>query len=260
MIRINVDEFLRDEFPPLFPQGDADPAWKGFGIEEFLDVFVPVLIRAGVDCIDVSKGDFESCDRLIEPLYYPEGYHVYLVARVKKRIAELGANVPVSAVGRLTDPALCRRLIEEGKTDLVALGRQALADPDFAMKALTGRESEINKCIHCDACTGRLFARWRVHCTVNPEFLNEGKWKVGLRRVDRSKRVVIVGGGVAGMQTAVLAAERGHQVTVLEKDEALGGTIRKNAAAIPKLETTDLNGLVTSLMRRIKTFDRIKVT
>ena len=259
MIRINVDEFLRDEFPPLFPQGDADPAWKGYGIEEFLDVFVPVLIRAGVDCIDVSKGDFESCDRLIEPLYYPRGYHVYLAERVKKRIAELGARVPVIAVGRLTDPALCRRLVEEGKTDLVALGRQALADPDFAMKALTGRESEINKCIYCDACTGRLFARWRVHCTVNPALLNEGKWKVGLRRVDRPKRVVIVGGGVAGMQTAVLAAERGHQVTVLEKDEALGGTIRKNAAAIPKLETTELNGLVTSLMRRIRTFDRIEV-
>lgn len=259
MIRINVDEFIRDEFPPLFPQGDADPIWKGFGIDEFIEVFVPALIRAGVDCIDVSKGNFESCDRLIEPLYYPEGYHVYLASMVKKRIGELGANIPVITVGKITDPALCRRIVEEGKADLVALGRQALADPDFAIKALTGRESEINKCIHCDSCTGRLFARWRVHCTVNPELLNEEKWKVGLRRVDRPKRVVIVGGGVAGMQAAVLAAARGHQVTLLEKDLALGGTIRKNAAAIPKLETTDLNGLVTSLMRRIKTFDSIKV-
>jgi 2,4-dienoyl-CoA reductase-like NADH-dependent reductase (Old Yellow Enzyme family)/thioredoxin reductase len=259
MIRINADEFIRDEFPPLYPQEDADPDWRGYGIDEFLDEFVPALIKAGVDGIDVSKGNFESCDRLIEPLYYPRGYHVYLAERVKQRIAELGASVPVIAVGRLNDPTLCRSLVEEGRTDLVALGRQALADPDFALKALTGRENEINKCIYCDACTGRLFARWRVHCTVNPALVNEGKWRLGLRRADRPKRVAIVGGGVAGMQTALVAAERGHQVTILEQDGALGGTLRKNAAAIPNLETTELNNLVTSLMRRIRGVGNIEV-
>lgn len=259
MIRINADEFIRDDFPPLFPQGDADPAWEGYGIDEFLEVFVPSLIEAGVDCIDVSKGNFESCDRLIEPLYYPRGYHVYLAEMVKKRIRELGADVPVMAVGRLNDPALCRRLVEDGKTDMVALGRQALADPDFAIKALTGREAEINRCTYCDACTGRLFARWRVHCTVNPELMNEGKWKIRMRNAERPKKVVVIGGGVAGMETAVLAARRGHKVILMEKDSALGGTVRKNASAIPRLETGELNNIVTSLMRQLRSLDNIEV-
>lgn len=258
-IRINADEFISDDFPPLFPQGDAQPSWEGYGLEEFLKVFVPAIVEAGADAIDVSKGNFESCDRIIEPLYYPKAYHVYLTERVKKRLAELGANIPVITVGRINDPALCRRLVEEGKTDMVALGRQALADPDFPLKALSGRENEINRCIYCDACTGRLFSRWRVHCTVNPELMNEGKWKYQMRKVEKAKRVVVIGGGIGGMETALLAGRRGHLVTLIEKDSALGGTVRKNAGAIPNVETGELNHLVTSLMRRVKAENTIEV-
>ncbi len=258
MIRVNADEFVRGDFP-LLPQEDADPAWEGYGIEEFLEVFLPALIGAGVDCIDVSKGNYDSQDRMIEPLYYPRGYHTYLAARVKKRISELGSKVPVIAIGRLNDPALCRRLIEEEKTDMVALGRQGLADPDFPIKALTGREEEINRCLFCDTCTGRLFARWRVHCTVNPELMNERKWKLGMHRAERPKKVVVVGGGVGGMETAVISAKRGHRVTLIEKDTALGGTVRKNASAIPNLNTRELGNVVTSLMRWIREQDNIEV-
>lgn len=259
IIRINADEFIRDDFPPLFPQADAAPGWEGYSIEDFIKVFLPALIESGVDCIDVSKGNFESCDRVIEPLYYPIGYHMYLSERIKKGISELRANVPVIAVGKLNDPVLCRKLIQDEKTDIVALGRQALADPDFALKTLTGRDNEINRCIYCDACTGRLFSRWRVHCTVNPELMNEGKWKHQMRKADKSKKVVVVGGGIGGMETAILAAKRGHQVTIIEKDPALGGTVRKNAAAIPNLETSELNNVITSLIRQIRVLDNIEV-
>lgn len=191
------------------------------------------LEEAGVNAIDVvSGGDFYSgC------MYIPPGCNVPLSRVIKKAI-----KIPVMVAGRINDPALAEQILAEGAADFITLGRALIADPDFASKASTGRSSEIRRCLACGKCNEHVPQDWNVPmvCTVNPEVGLEKQFK--LRPAQRAKRVLVIGGGPAGMQAALSCSERGHNVTLWEESPSLGGQL--NIAHLPP----DKDGLKTFLL------------
>lgn len=140
-------------------------------------------------------------------------------------------SIPVTVVGGITTPELAEQLIAEGKCDLVALARQLTADPEFANKAQSGQEDDILPCLRCYKCfPGPL--EDNIHdlstlfgCSVNPEAFYFDQAVLESKPVS-TKKVLVIGGGIGGMEAAVIAAERGHQVTLVEKSDALGGLLK----------------------------------
>jgi NADPH-dependent 2,4-dienoyl-CoA reductase/sulfur reductase-like enzyme len=117
---------------------------------------------------------------------------------------------------------LANQILEEKKADLISMGRALIADPDLPAKALQGRTEEILPCISCNRCIQSI-RKGALQCAVNPETGREAVFKV--RKTEHPKRVWVVGGGPAGMKAAEIAARRGHQVTLYEKEEKLGGNL-----------------------------------
>ncbi|MHB1190547.1 MAG: FAD-dependent oxidoreductase, partial [Armatimonadota bacterium] len=182
--------------------------------------------EAGVDALHISAGNYTSYSDgyMIQPMAIPDGPLVPLAEKVKSAV-----GIPVIAVGKLRDPDLCEQVIRSGKADFVALGRVLLADHEWPKKAMEGRTSEIDKCIACNqGCISRLFEQKDVWCTVNPLTARELLFACppGERLA-----IYVAGGGPAGMSAAKFAAERGHRVTLCEKEDKLGGQLFAAAAA-----------------------------
>jgi NADPH-dependent 2,4-dienoyl-CoA reductase/sulfur reductase-like enzyme len=166
-------------------------------------------------------------------------------------------NIPVAVVGGINDPAMAEAIIAEGKADFVALGRQALADPEFANKALTGRADEIAPCQRCGCFSpmaqieGEIPPPHTFQCAVNP--VSSKEYRMSLEPAPKQKRsVLVIGGGPGGMYAAITAAERGHQVTLVEKEASLGGTLK--FAEIDHYKS-DLNQYKNSLINRVQRLD-----
>ncbi len=223
--RISSDEFMEDI-------GET-----GVTIDETANVIAPKLIEAGVDGIDASAGRIGiTPDHSFPPLYDPPGVNVRLATAVKQKV-----QAPVICVGRINEPRLAFKIVEKGQADIVALCRPVIADPDYVVKAKEGRFEDVRKCIACNYCLDLLFKNFVVRCAVNPEYGRQEKF--ALTPAPRAKKVLVVGGGVGGMETARVAALRGHRVTLVEKDSVLGGTVRIGGA-IPNVPTGELNNIV----------------
>ena len=196
----------------------------GITIEETKQV-VPLVVEGGAQAIHVS-GYGAGSYITTAPIADTPGLLVPLAEQVKRL-----TNVPVIAVGRL-DLELGEKILEEGKADLVAIGRRLMADPDLPNKTAEGRLAEITPCIGCMECIERLAFDERgkgVSCLVNPALGRESEYQI--ETVRKAKNVVLVGGGPSGMQAAIVAAQRGHRVTLFEKEAKLGGQL--NIAALP---------------------------
>jgi len=175
-----------------------------------------LIEEAGIDAIDIVSGATESMEWIVPYMSVPMGYNVDIAEAVKKAI-----NIPVMVAGRITTPEFAEEIIREEKTDLVDLGRALIADPDFPNKAAQNKAEDIRPCIGCTRCVESFLNRQPLVCTVNPMVGREGKTKI--QQVASVKKLLVVGGGPAGMQAAITASSRGHAVTLWEKEGKLGG-------------------------------------
>jgi 2-enoate reductase len=191
------------------------------------------LETAGFDAIHVNAGCYETIDLIFSPIYKEDACLAWAAAAMKEMV-----DLPVIAVGKIT-PESGEALIESGQADFVAIGRGLIADPDLPVKVRTGRIDHIRPCIRCnERCIGRLWAHRPLSCSVNPLAGEEGHYEI--RKAEKRKKVLVIGGGPAGMEAARVAGLRGHQVTLLEKDAALGGQLRAAAAPPFKKEYRQL--------------------
>lgn len=189
----------------------------------------PRLVAAGVDAFHVSGG---VIDRLTTQMVTGSHYgdaHNLAAARALKQVVE----VPVISVGRIHDPVLAERILREGSADLVAMGRPLLADAELPEKARQGRLAELRRCISCQSCIDSM-ETGRMHCAVNPETGREQE--LFPRPAQRARRVLVIGGGPAGLMAARTAALRGHRVELYEREGFLGGALVAAATVHPENE------------------------
>jgi 2,4-dienoyl-CoA reductase-like NADH-dependent reductase (Old Yellow Enzyme family)/thioredoxin reductase len=176
-----------------------------------------------VDLIHVSAGNHEVDEvyTVTHPsLFLPDGVNVRYAAEIKKHV-----KTPVATVGALADPDLMESIIAEGRADIVEAARGLLADPDLPTKARVGKKEEIRRCMRCLSCFSALVNTGQFYCAINPESGREAEMKFDIPPT-QVKKVLVVGGGVAGMQAALTCAKRGHAVILCEKDGRLGGVLR----------------------------------
>lgn len=203
--------------------------------------------RAGADLLSVSYGTAES-GTVINSNYTPAGFNAPNAHRIRRQV-----GIPVLVVGRVNDPAVAERIVRGGDADLVGLGRQSLADPEFPHKVREGRLAELICCTGCmQRCIGMPTCGPEdtgVSCMLNPFSGKEAlpEWQV--RPAEKPKRVVVAGAGPAGLQAARIAATRGHHVTVLERARRPGG--QYNLAAMPPDKS--------DLAKTVKTFATLAV-
>ena len=186
------------------------------------------IIQDHVDIIHVTSGIYHSHveTKAFSSMFDDHGCNLDLAAGIKAAV-----RVPVVAVGGFNAPQQVEDAIASGQCDFVALGRQQLADPEFCNKALTGREDQIAPCLRCSCFNplpsdpGRRQMEQLWHCAVNPWTYRELRWRQAPRPTGK-RRVLVAGGGVSGMYAAFTAAERGHDVTLYEKESRLGGLLK----------------------------------
>jgi 2,4-dienoyl-CoA reductase-like NADH-dependent reductase (Old Yellow Enzyme family)/thioredoxin reductase len=207
---------------PLSIRISAEESIKGGYTADDMQTILPDFVTAGADIIHASFGTHGSPAGITQaPPEYKPGFNCWLARKVKDVV-----DVPVIAVGRFTDPVLADEVINRGDTDLVAFGRQFLADPDFLVKFREGRAADIRRCIACNqGCIEReILGEGNIRCSINPETGQETIYPAGQAAKPRS--IWVVGAGPAGLTAAFEAARLGHTVTLFEKDETMGGQIR----------------------------------
>ncbi len=215
---------LGKDFPISFRFSAEEFVQGGIALEEGIRI-ARRLQKEGVDVLHISAGIYESLPTLLEPMSYDQGWRSYLAANIKQ-----ATEIPVITVGVVREPVFAEQLISEGQADFVAIGRGLLADPDWPAKAEKGNVAEIQRCIGCnEGCLNQRLTK-SIQCSVNPETGREQQFKL-LPLKKKHKKLVIVGGGPAGLEAARASALRGFQVTLLEKEPYLGGQMR--LACIP---------------------------
>ena len=236
------------DFPIIYRYGVEHRIPGGRTADEGIEI-AKILEKAGVAALHVDAGCFDNWYWPHPPVYQPSGCLVPQAEMVKAHV-----RIPVITVGRLGYPALADRVIEEGKADFIALGRPLLADPDFPSKARRGLHRSIRPCIGCHECLARIRRRQALSCAVNPRCGDEVRLAVHSAGV--RKKVMVVGGGIAGMEAARVSAERGHDVTLYEKSDRLGGTLHVAGRADFK---NDIARLLEYQVDQVKRSPNIKV-
>jgi 2,4-dienoyl-CoA reductase-like NADH-dependent reductase (Old Yellow Enzyme family)/thioredoxin reductase len=243
-------EIIRDvkkkagaDFPVLVKLNIHDYVEGGITPDE-AKVTARFVAEEGVHAIIASVGLHESRPyMMIPPMSIPEFVNIHLSALIKENV-----DIPVAAIGRIIEPVRAAKVIEEGKADLVALGRGLLSDPEWPQKAQEGRFDDIRECIGCNqGCIDTLHKMKPFTCLQNPEIGREREFQI--RKAEKPKRIAIIGGGPAGLEAARVAALRNHQVTIYEKEKELGGQIR--VGRVPP-HREELGKVTDYLIRQVK--------
>ncbi|MFC1870553.1 FAD-dependent oxidoreductase, partial [Chloroflexota bacterium] len=211
-------EKVGHEFPLIYRSCGSDFMEGGLTPDDY-KVIAREAERAGVHAIGVTGGWHEAPVPEIT-MHVPRGGYVYLAQGLKEAV-----NIPVIACNRINEPLLAEEILRQRKADLIGMGRALLADPELPNKAQSGRFEDIRICIACNqGCLDNLFMRKPIQCLVNAQAGCEREYEI--KPVKRKKRVAVIGGGPAGMEAARVAALRGHQVTLYEKGDSLGGLLK----------------------------------
>lgn len=238
-----MKELAGEDFPLIYRLSAEEDVPNGVTIEEAC-TFAKWAQEAGADAIHVSAGTWDSrlhkynavmagqesaegkklsqgvaTSMWVPPNYTPRGSLKHLAAEVKKHV-----TVPVIAVCSIP-PEMAEEILEKNEADFVAMGRQTIADPDYPNKIATGKAETIRRCLRCNECLGEVMASRGISCAVNAEAGKEFEDYVRVRPAPKKKKVAIVGSGPAGLQAALTARERGHEVTLFEKEGRLGGAL-----------------------------------
>ncbi len=217
----------------------------GTTIDDAVAVARMVESTGKVDYLNTSIGVATATLFMIEAsMQVPPGYALFVPSALRAAV-----DLPVVGVGRFKDPLQADRAIDEGACDLVGVVRGQIADADFGAKARSGQATDIRTCLSCNQeCVGRMgLNRW-LGCIENPR---TGREAVALPRPMRRRRVVVVGGGPGGLQTAVTAAERGHDVVLFERQSRLGGQVQLAASVPSRAEFLDLVRNLVAGARRL---------
>lgn len=192
----------------------------GYGLDE--GVRMAKMLDGKVDIIHVSAGVHEDQDAFVvthPSMFIEHGCNVYLAAEIKKHV-----KTPVATLGGLNDPDMMEEIIASGKADIVEIARQSICDPYFPEKAFSGRKDDITRCCRCFTCFYNYLTNRTFCCAFNPVVGNELENKSGFPATT-PKKVIVIGGGVGGMEAAIKAAGRGHEVILFEKSGRLGGQL-----------------------------------
>lgn len=250
MVVENIRQKCGLDFPIEFRLSGSEFLDGGLTLDDMVEF--ARMLDGKVNLIHVSATTFHNRDaaqRMFPNMFLPRGCNVFLAEAINRAV-----KTPVTTVGGLMDPKMMEEIIVSGRADIVALGRALIADPFLPKKVQRGKEDDVTPCLRCNYCVSGSFVPYikyatRVsRCMVNPQYGREIESHYSASS-PLSKKVIVVGGGPGGMQAAITAADRGHDVTLFEKSGSLGGTLK--FATEPSFKT-DLLKLKNLLIQRVK--------
>lgn len=251
MVVERIRKAVGPDFPIEFRMSGDEFMDGGYGLDEAVEF--ARMLDGKVDLLHVSATSFRDVNsgcRMFPSAFLPHGCNVYLAEAVKKAV-----KTPVATVGALSDPAYMEDIIASGKADVIVVGRQILADPDFPNKARAGRFDEVRPCIRCNHCLSLDFVPYVdmcsgiSECSVNPQVGRELKEGAYQPKPEPGK-VLVIGGGPGGMEAALKAEAQGHEVILVEKEDHLGGMLKTATQNVPFKQ--DLKRYMEYLIRMVE--------
>ena len=228
-LRFSLKSMIKDWREGALPGEEFEE--KGRDIEEGLEA-AKLLVSYGYDALDVDVGTYDAWWWNHPPMYIEKGMFRPYCKLVKEVV-----DVPVLCAGRMDNPDMALAAVEEDVCDIVSLGRPLLADPDYVNKLRAGRYADVRPCISCqEGCMGRIQEYSMLNCAVNPQAARERV--TAYEPVCRPKKVLVIGGGVAGCEAARVLAIRGHKPQLIEKNARLGGNLIPGGA--PEFKEDDI--------------------
>ena len=229
MLRYSPKSFIKALREGALPGEEFEE--KGRDLPEGVEA-AKLLVSYGYDALDVDVGSYDAWWWSHPPMYQKKGLYMPYAKLVKENV-----DVPVLCAGRMDDPDMAEGAVNDGVCDIISLGRPLLADPDYVNKLRRGERKCIRPCISCqEGCMGRIQEYSMVNCAVNPQAARERV--TAYNPVLKAKRVLVIGGGVAGCEAARVLAERGHKPEIMERSDYLGGNLL--AAGAPSFKEDDI--------------------